>query len=334
MSAPGSPPWSKAAAPIWAYVSGYAPRSRAGVPLAFLQAFTDDSASETGDRRLFMAGYLNHAEKWARFAEAWDEELRAAPAIDHLHMVEAYNLRGQFDFRRGWTAERRDGKLRDLSRVIRHFEPLSFEFSINREKFYRDLKPVSPRGMQSPHFTLCFFVVAGLANFAASQNGNIPIDFIFDAQDGVSGDVVMFFEDMIRVLPKKSKRLINGTPIFRSDLQFTQLQAADMLAWYLRRQHETGEKMPITNLVLGNNHLAAEVPEGAIDKWAAHHSQLPGLKMVQSKAQWRGIKEEIARLKAAGIDPRKVNKPGIYYPVGTPFLFKMFDKIRRLFARA
>ena len=100
--------------------------------MAFLRAFTDDSASDVGDRRLFMAGYMNRTELWARFAEAWAEELRGAPSIEYLKMAEAQNLRDQFDWRKGWTEEKRDEKLRGLARVIRHFNPISFQMSIDR----------------------------------------------------------------------------------------------------------------------------------------------------------------------------------------------------------
>ena len=39
-------------------------------------------------------------------------------------------------------------------------------------------------------------------------------------------------------IPKRARRLINGKPTFESDAQVLPLQAADMLAWNLRREHE------------------------------------------------------------------------------------------------
>lgn len=80
-----------------------------------LQAFCDDSASDKGDKRLFMAGYLDRADRWQLFSEAWLEELQALPSIAYLRMVEANNLRGQF---KGWTKKARDQKLKGLARVI------------------------------------------------------------------------------------------------------------------------------------------------------------------------------------------------------------------------
>ncbi len=208
MSVMGSPPWSRAAAPVWALVSGYAPRVRGEKLLVFLQAFADDSASEVGDKRLVIAGYLNRADKWALFSEAWDEELRAAPAIEYLKMSEANNLGGQF---RHWTKEARDEKLRGLARVIRHFEPWSFETSVSRDQYYRLVTPVAPRG-SNPHFVCDFSFVAGVVRYAKSQRIKTPIKFIFDEQEGVSDDIKMHFDQMIRALPWSTRKLIGGTP--------------------------------------------------------------------------------------------------------------------------
>ena len=183
-----------------------------------------------------MAGYLNRANEWRLFDDAWAEELSAKPSIEYLKMAEANGLRGQFG---GWSAGARDEKLRGLTRVIRHFKPLSFEMSISREQFYRLVKLVSPRGLASPHFQCTFGVISIVSRFAAEHRGNVPIDFIFDDQEGVSSDVALFFDEMIRSLPRRARRLINAKPTFRNDIEVLPLQAADMLAWHLRREYET-----------------------------------------------------------------------------------------------
>ena len=54
-----------------------------------LQAYVDDSASDQGDQRLFLAGYINAADRWIRSSDAWAEVLRDPPAIGYLKMSEA-----------------------------------------------------------------------------------------------------------------------------------------------------------------------------------------------------------------------------------------------------
>lgn len=36
-----------------------------------LQPFCDDTASDKGDKRLVIAGYLNRADRWQLFSKAW-----------------------------------------------------------------------------------------------------------------------------------------------------------------------------------------------------------------------------------------------------------------------
>ncbi|MET3905886.1 hypothetical protein ABID59_000207 [Bradyrhizobium sp. S3.3.6] len=286
--------------------------------MAVLQAFADDSAAQTGDRRLFLTGYLHRTEVWTRFSEIWRAELRSWPAIEYFKASEANHLTGQFDHTR-WDEALRNAKVNKLAAIIDHFRPISFEFSLNRQVFEDELKPASPYGLGRPHFTLCFAVVAGLAQFAAQQGMNTPIEFIFDEQQGVDADIGLFFSALRKDLPIEAQRLISGDPHFKSDRDdaYAPLQAADLLAWHIRREHETGSRVGLTNSLINKDvHLVQEIPDDMMRRWAGHHSKLPGLPLLQSKGQWKVLKSEIKRLQDAGIDPSKIRGPGIYYPEG------------------
>lgn len=335
MSLPGAPPWSRASAPIWARVSGYSWPARCDKPLAFIRAFFDDSASDSAaDRRLFLAGYINRAEHWALFSDAWDEELKSDPPIDYLKMAEAQNLKEQFSWRNGWTEEKRDQKLRGLARVIRHFEPLSFQISIDREFFYRTAGIASPRGLASPYFDCCAATVVSVAAFGANANFSGPIEFIFDKQDGVEDNIKMFFAYIVPHFKKRVRAMIEGTPKFVDDKQYRPVQAADMLAWHLRREHETGEQLPLIDVLrVSGRHLITEIPNSMVQRWADHNDSLPGVDLLRSKSQWRNFKREFTALTSRGIDLSKIKGPGIYYPKGTPWHIRLGDKIRRLFLR-
>jgi len=272
--------------------------------LAFLRAFTDDSASDIGDRRLFLAGFVHRAEKWAVFAEAWDAELKAAPAIKYLKMSQAQNLGGEF---RGWSRQDCDAKLLALASVIHRLHPISFQFSISRQKFDQILKPASPRGLASPHFTCCFGIVSGVTRFAVNEGGNIPIEFIFDEQDGVSVDIQLWFEAMKTSLPRKVQKLIRSTPSFKNDLDMVPLQAADMLAWHLRREHEKRENdvLPVLELLRrsGEHLLCGEIDEPTMTRWADHHRSLPAVNVLKTKPQWQNFRKEMAALLTSGFIP-------------------------------
>lgn len=304
--------------------------------MAFLQAFTDDSAAQTGDRRLFLAGYLHRADVWASFSDHWQAELKAWPAIEYFKASEANNLSGQFDHKQGWDQAKRNAKLGKLAEIISHCQPLSFEFSINRKIFEEELKPVSPYGLGRPHFQMCFSVVAGIARYAAQEGISTPIEFVFDEQEGVDADIALFFSHMKKNLPVDAQNLIDGDPLFKSDRdnRYVPLQAADLLAWHVRREHETGTALPLLGELLNRNgHLTQEIPDEIVRKWADHHSKLAGTPLLQSKGQWRSLKKEIQRLQEAGIDPSKIERPGVYYPEGTPALARAIDRVRRWWAQ-
>jgi hypothetical protein len=310
-------------------------RPDAKKPLAFLRAFVDDSGSEKGDRRLFLAGYVNRTDQWTLFAEAWKVELKAAPAIEYLHMVEAGHLRGEFDFRKGWNEEKRAEKLRGLARVIRHFEPVSFQMSIDRRHFYKVLEPVSPRGLANPYFTCCSALIAKLAQQGEKAKARGKIEFIFDDQDGVDDDIDMFFEDMMQGISKEARRWIAGRPLFRSDRDFVGLQAADLLAWHIRREHEEVgfPNMPMAEMLRGPTHMISEIPNSYIDAWAEHHRQQPGIESVRGKTQWRKFKKNVRQLRAMGINPSRVTRPGIYYPDSWGIFGRTLEFVRRLLRR-
>jgi hypothetical protein len=268
--------------------------------LASLQAFIDDSASDSGDRRLYLAGYLNRADRWAHFSVAWREELKAAPSIDYFKMSEANAFDGQFA---GWTTSARDEKLRGLIRVINHFEPMSFEFSVSREEYYRDVKPVAPRGIGNPHFACCLQVVFGLAQYADSEKVTVPIDFIFDQQTGVSDDLALFLDYMKRNLPKSARKLI-ASVAFEDDKQFLPIQAADMLAWHLRREHESGAPLRAAGLLCNRKgHLVAKFDETSMKSISVQYSKLANIDQMQGPGQWRNLKAEIRRQSSLGFVP-------------------------------
>ena len=305
-----------------------------GEHLALLQAFTDDSSAQDGDRRLFLAGYLHSAEAWVAFSKEWQAELDAAPSIKYFKAKDANRLVGEFDKANGWDTERRDAKVEALAAIIERYQPLSYQFSINRQIFEDELKPVSPYGFGRPHFQLCFAVVAGLAQYAASVDMTDPIEFVFDEQQGVDDDIGMFFSALIEPLPANAKKFIAGEPLFKDDrsADALPLQASDMLAWHIRREHQEVTSLPLTNSLRNKNgHLVQDLPDDMVRRWAEHHGKLAGTPQLRTKAQWRAARNEIERLLAAGIDPSKIDRPGIYYPENAPTLLRLWGRIRRFF---
>ena len=300
-------PWRKASAPIWARVAGFAPSVRRTRRMMFLQAATDDSSSNIRDRRLVMAGYLHTVEEWAKFSVAWDKALKAKPSIKYLKMAEARGLRGQF---RGWDDTERDKKLLRLAKTIQKFLPFSYQVSVGRTTFEKLFRPDAPYGLGKPHFACVFAIVASVTGYIAERGVDAKTEFIFDRQDEVSGDIRMFFDYMCENLSDQQRTLIRETPSFEDDRDFLPLQAADMLAWHVRREHEENRAVPLPMASLLRNphaHLILAIEADALARMAKAFRQFPGLPLTQGKGQWKDAKQEISRLLATGFKPSHGN---------------------------
>lgn len=292
-----APVADRSSSAVLALLSGYPSRLRLEKPLAFLEVYSDDSASDVGDRRLFFAGYLNSAQAWALFSDAWGECLRSDPKIEYLKMVEANGLRGQFGGRSG---SERDEKLRRLSFIIAHFRPLSFSFSVSRKEFDEELGGVIPRGLNA-HFISAFGIVSGIVRYLENSRVETPVKFIFDSQDGVDVDIHLFLDWMVRHLSPKARRLINQHPSFEDDITLMPLQAADMLAWHLRRNHERGDcDKEMLDRLIGDLYLNSGLDISQLRDWRLEFSRLPMVSEMQSKTDWRRLRGGISRLKADG----------------------------------
>lgn len=262
-----------------------------------LQAYIDDSESNTADRRLVLAAYINTADKWIEFSEAWDEALRRAPSITDLHMVDAQNLKGQF---RGWDPLVRTQKLISLAKVICASAPRSLDCSLSASLHRKAIGPKAPYGLSSPYFPATFVLVAGVARLCHALGETIPCDFIFDRQENVSRHVVNFWDYVVARQPHEWGRLINHSPIFRdkaNDQSMVPLQAADMLAWHLRRFYEgtyPEEYEPIRDLLRpGYFNYSMPIPDSTLHHWANGFENIPGSEGVLARRDWDAAMERI-----------------------------------------
>ncbi len=284
---------------IWGLVNGYSPHVRAKKPLAFFEAYFDDSRSNIGEERLFIAGYLNSAEKWALFVDAWQECLDEKPAIAYLKMLQAQALQGEF---RGWHPDARDAKLSRLAFIVRHFDPLSFEFSVSCRTYRDTLAHFAPRGL-NPHFYCVHGILATVTRFLESRGAVHPVKFFFDEQNGVDTDIALFFDYIRSQLSGGAKDLISGLPTFESDQNLLPLQAADFLAWHVRREDEGSLSDQALINLLRTEHVRAHLDDTHLEAWRAEFEQLPGLDRMQSKGEWHKVRAALVAGKAAGFLP-------------------------------
>jgi hypothetical protein len=248
------------------------------------QAFFDESGSETGDKILVVAGYIHDAATWAFFADDWKLRLDKPPTIEYFHMVEAQNLRDQFS---GWTPSERDAKIDAFASLIEKYQPWSIACSISQSDHNRIVKPVAPYDLRQPFVSCYLGLIIKLAQLHTSMRLNLPTDLIFDEREVTPHEADFFYEGAkSRISDPIMLSLLGNTPIFRDDKKVPALQAADLLAWHLRRQKERcipEKDMPILKKLLPLLHAETFIDESCLRGMAHEMAQVPNRKYTTKK---------------------------------------------------
>jgi hypothetical protein len=209
-------------------LSGMPSDERCKRRFAVLQLWLDDSGK--GQLPAFvLAGYCASVDAWIAFADEWQTELRRPPALAYLKGKEAFGLFGQF---RGWSETERDSRLLRFVALIKKHSNRGLGIAIGHHNFERILKqPLSP--YKTPYtflYMLSLNIVLGVA-----ANANEKIEVIFDRDVIKRKQAEDAYKRWLRILPEEDKQLLGREePRFEDDMHFMPLQAADVLAWYVR----------------------------------------------------------------------------------------------------
>jgi Protein of unknown function (DUF3800) len=291
-----------------------------------LQAFIDDSTSNTGDKAFFLAGYINTVEMWEAFANVWDFALKQSPSIEYLKMSEAESLRGQF---RGWSREERDAKIIKLAQVINLSRPHFVFCSVNGDEYIKIITPVAPQNLKNPYFMAFWGIIDSAARYLQNAGDILPVEFIFDDQGSMGDDAALFYQEMKKNLAPDLRAVLGNTPIFRDEKNLLPLQAADMLAWHVRRNHEksSDEGRPAYKLITERG-VGRHVERKHLVLMARKMKRIPGVEFVQSKADWKKGRIAIAELNKSG-SMRYRSKFWMSYQVFKYNLFSWRAKMHR-----
>lgn len=227
-------------------VSGYPSRVRQRKLIVMLQGYIDDSGSSEGGNRpsshFVLAGYIMQEPKWEEFVDRWDVVLHKPPSIEAFKMSEANSGNGSFV---GMTHELRQFKIHALSRVIEEFSEHSLAlWSYLNWQDYRDVvrRKVHPK-IDNPYSVLFYQIMRLAHEHQIELNKHIDVgfhkvDFIFDVQNFIGLRTLQWYSMLLTRLPEPYKSIAGTSPVFRKDEEFLGLQAADMLAWHIRRNLE------------------------------------------------------------------------------------------------
>jgi hypothetical protein len=199
--------------------------------------YFDDSGSDSGSRWYVLAGFIASVENWKTVATKWHDTLKKEPGLPYFKMAEAMAMDGCF--RRGWTVPLRDQRILELVQIIEELNPPRIECFLKRSDFNIFVKGLLKSSeFNDPYFILFYHLILSIAANAKALNWNRDCDFIFDEQ-GKLGDLAVgkwrwmkqniYGQNAVNV-----SEFLGSPPVFRNDITFRPLQAADMLAWLVR----------------------------------------------------------------------------------------------------
>lgn len=192
-----------------------------------MQAFIDDSADRTADQVLVMAGYIASVETWAAFSAEWDDYLRVL-GIDAFKM--SSDLGPSTDPDR-WL------KYGHLYRIIERHLSSGVAVAIEVDPLKRVVSELGlPDHLLNPYVLGYRSLLEGTAQYQGDLGIEEPIDFVFDERPETEKQSVRSGLEILKQREKLGYRHRFGVePRFEKDEFFPPLQAADMLAWIVRR---------------------------------------------------------------------------------------------------
>ena len=226
-------------------MSGYTKAARQRRLTVMLQCYADDSGSDVQPGRVFLlAGYVMHHPRWEDFAEKWDVQLKRGYPIEYCRMSDAEAGSGEFA---GMDSVFRKRKVKDLAEVVFECMPTAFACLMEWDDYRSRVKGKVDSRLDNPYAILFFKVMAMISQFQIWSNqvanfGYSPVDFIFDDQGQAGLKSLQWYAGLRERVQEPHRTMISNTPQFKNDRDLNPLQAADMLAWHVRRGREYPEE--------------------------------------------------------------------------------------------
>lgn len=201
-----------------------------------LVAYADESATHEG-QVLVYAGYVARIGDWERLTAEWQACLNDEPKLDYFKMNEAWHRRGKWAvYRRPLDLRQRDFRLREFYRIVSAhvLGGVSIVLPIAEFKAAIVARPEVPRQQKNKHFFLMYNLMHDLLRSSEHLGLDEPIDFVFDNQSRGKEQIFHAWESFSKGAPIPKRRLGNA-PSFSDDKEVLPLQAADFLAWAVRR---------------------------------------------------------------------------------------------------
>ncbi len=262
-----------------------------------LKAFIDDSGSGGDSPWYVLAGYVGTVEAWDAFEGPWSEVLDGPPKLEYFKASEAESLRSDGQWA-GVSKGERNRRLDLFINVIGKFATRAFHARVMQTDYNEVIKHYVPAKWDNAYFFLFIGFMAAATSIEKHAGSGQPIEFVFDSADKkrIQNPSLQLY-DQCAYLPQFGGRVDNIH--YEDEKKFLPLQAADLLAWQIRRRFSVeGDMRPQFEMALN---APAERPYEVIvaRKDLERYGELMDN---NAKAQWaaKGLPEELRPWRRGG----------------------------------
>jgi hypothetical protein len=202
------------------------------------QAYVDGSGNREHSPLLVLGGFIATAPQWESFVYDWQEMLDAPPHIKYFKMAEAGRRREQFNH---FTESERDAKVAHAYAVAEKHASFQVSCVVHLEPFYRLFTEAEfEKSAREPFYLAFSAIISNVARHQSAAGLSGEVDFIFD-NEAMFKDKIMREWDRFKTEASPDVReFIGDDPAFRDDLKVLPLQAADLIAWWVRKMATVG----------------------------------------------------------------------------------------------
>lgn len=204
------------------------------MPLRF---YIDDSGKN--DPPVFVLGGVTlDVDRVGVFEDAWRNALARPPAIPFFKMKDANQRRGAF---KGLSVTDRNAKVRMLGETVREHAVAAVSVVVKHDDYNAVFAGRMMRWMDRPYQMMFHLTIANAYKFCLDAGAEIKADFVFDRQLEHEKALHESFPTLAEGLDPVIAAFLIGEPRHADDLNEVALQAADMVAWHVRRSWRDGQ---------------------------------------------------------------------------------------------
>jgi hypothetical protein len=202
-----------------------------------LKAFIDDSGSGGDSPWYVLAGYVGTTQSWAAFDEPWRAILDWRPKLDYFKASEAESLRSDGKWA-GVSEDDRNERINAFIEVIGKHALRSLYVRVKQQDYNEVIKPYVPEQWDNAYYFLFTGIIAAGTSVEKYFGPSRPIEFVFDNANELEKPSHKLY-NQVAGAPQFGKRVIKVR--YEDEQQFLPLQAADLLAWQVRRRFSIEE---------------------------------------------------------------------------------------------